>query len=593
MSASAQLAASNNSVVLRCTLAAFATAALLTAAYFPIDQGWVAFFALVPSLVLVRADLRPRTRYGITWLAALAFFILALRWMRVAHDQMFYSWLALSLFCSLFAPVAMWLIRLLDRHGWPFTFSVPVVWTAIEFVRTHLFGGFPWYLLGHSQHAFLPMVQIADLAGVPGVTFLVASANGVIAEWLFSRPRVTEYAQIPSRPTRWAPQVVLVASLLAGTLGYGFWRLNQNPFTEGPVVALLQPDLDQGVRNDRIVESIDVQNQKLMAEAIAKKPKPDLIVWAETTYPGIWKVAHNPASDNYEYEAWSSDLPELLKAFRELARNAGCPVLLGLNTEVFAQGAIADQARARFDARIASLRSASASPDEFKEKHRKAYEELFGELLDRYNSSLLIAADGTPIDRYDKSHLVPFGEYVPLFETLPFLKVFAPYAGDALNMLTAGTRFTHFHIPTAKGPVSFGCLICYESAYAHLARQYVSGAESPVDFLVNQSNDGWFRCTQEHEQHLAICRFRAIECRRALVRAVNMGISAIIDSNGRVIALPKPTWEESKGLMAVVSAPVPIDHRTTMYARTGDWLPWLCWVGIAIGIVVGRKERAR
>jgi apolipoprotein N-acyltransferase len=90
---------------------------------------------------------------------------------------------------------------------------------------------------------------------------------------------------------------------------------------------------------------------------------------------------------------------------------------------------------------------------------------------------------------------------------------------------------------------------------------------------------------------LAICQFRAIECRRPLVRAVNMGISAVIDGNGRVVALPGPTWQKSKGLMAVVKAPIPLDDRKSLFAWTGDWLPWLCWAGIAGGLVVGRKER--
>jgi apolipoprotein N-acyltransferase len=71
-----------------------------------------------------------------------------------------------------------------------------------------------------------------------------------------------------------------------------------------------------------------------------------------------------------------------------------------------------------------------------------------------------------------------------------------------------------------------------------------------------------------------------------------MGISAVIDGNGRVVALPGPTWEKSKGLMAVVSAPIPIDTRTSVYAKAGDWLSWLCWIGIAVGIVRGRKDRA-
>src|SRR5947207_14375996 len=112
------------------------------------------------------------------------------------------------------------------------------------------------------------------------------------------------------------------------------------------------------------------------------------------------------------------------------------------------------------------------------------------------------------------------------------------------------------------------------------------GEPPPVDFLVNISNDGWFMHAAEHAQHLAISRFRAVECRRALVRAVNGGISAVIDGDGRVVALPGTTWSNSHSVMAVVNAPVPIDTRTSLYARFGDWLPWSCW-----GLLLVRRCR--
>src|SRR5207253_5480434 len=149
--------------------------------------------------------------------------------------------------------------------------------------------------------------------------------------------------------------------------------------------------------------------------------------------------------------------------------------------------------------------------------------------------------------------------------------------------LSPGESFTRF---TLDG-YHFGVVICYEDTDPYLARQYVRpGSAAPtVDFLLNISNDGWFDDTSEHEQHLAICRFRAIECRRAVARAVNMGISAVIDGNGRVIALPGPSWSASKKIAAVLTAAIPLDQRTSIYARWGDWLPWSCWVAIGMGVI--------
>jgi apolipoprotein N-acyltransferase len=128
--------------------------------------------------------------------------------------------------------------------------------------------------------------------------------------------------------------------------------------------------------------------------------------------------------------------------------------------------------------------------------------------------------------------------------------------------------------------------ICYESSDPTLAREYVNPAAGrKADFLVNISNDGWFDGTAEHEEHLAICRFRAVECRRAVARAVNMGISAVIDANGRVVALPAERWADSKKVEAVVTADVPIDTRPSLYAAWGDWLPAACAVALGLGLI--------
>ena len=145
----------------------------------------------------------------------------------------------------------------------------------------------------------------------------------------------------------------------------------------------------------------------------------------------------------------------------------------------------------------------------------------------------------------------------------------------------------------------FGVLICYEDTNPYLARQYVR-EEPKADFLINISNDGWFDGSAEHDEHLAICRFRAVECRRAVARAVNMGVSAIVDGNGRVLApndygknyaaawevewedgkarsFPRSQWVRLKKEEAVLIGNIPLDRRDSLYAAYGDWLPQGCW----------------
>jgi apolipoprotein N-acyltransferase len=545
-----------------CLAAALLTSGLLWLSHYPAAQGWLAWVALVPWLLLVRASAPNPPRYLFAWLAGLAFFTPALQWMRVAHEAMFYSWLGLSFACSCFFPLALWLLRRLDRRtGLPLTVTTPVVWTACEFVRGRIFTGFPWYQLGQSQHDFLAMIQVADLAGGLAVTFLVAAVNGLAAEALMRVPAVRGWFRLPDRPaSRLRGQVIGVAGLLGAALVYGGWRLSQSEFAAGPHVALLQTSVLQGDRmaasettpnRDPENDNEEAQTAKLTLKALQAPAKPDLIVWPETTFPYWWREVAPGAPPSRELDEWQSDLRFRQDMARRVATNSQTSVLLGLNAEVY---------------------GADGRPR-------------------RYNSAMLVPPDGGPVTRYDKIHLVPFGEYVPLRDTFPILKKLAPYDFD--YSLTPGEAATRFHLTAGGMMYTFGVLICYEDSYAELARAYVRpGPEPPVDFLVNISNDGWFMGTSEHAEHLAVSRFRAVEGRRALVRAVNGGISAVIDGNGRVVALPAATWDASHSVTALVSGAVPIDARTSLYARLGDWLPWGCAGLVLVGCCWRRPRRA-
>jgi apolipoprotein N-acyltransferase len=229
-------------------------------------------------------------------------------------------------------------------------------------------------------------------------------------------------------------------------------------------------------------------------------------------------------------------------------------------------------------------------------------------VLKSYNSAVLLDRDGVWHGRYDKVHRVPFGEYVPLRQALPWLNKLAPYDFD--YAVEPGAEFTRFSLPGHEA-TTFGVMICYEDTDPAMARPYA--AERPVDFLLNISNDGWFDGTSEHDQHLALCRFRAVETRRAVGRAVNMGVSAVIDSNGRVLApelvsedetipvwevpenpvsLPTGRWHEFKQVAGVVVGRVPIDARASVYARAGDAFALGCG-GLLLAALVFAPRRAK
>jgi apolipoprotein N-acyltransferase len=590
--------------------ASLASAGLLWLAYFPVAWGWLGWVALVPLMLLLRARETARFLFLCGLLAGVAFFVPALWWMHAA-DGLRDSFLsigpmtaaayALALYCALYVPVALSLLRRLDRSvPLPLFLTLPIVWTALEFFRSFFGTGFPWYFLGHTQHDYLAVIQVADLGGAYVVSFLVAAVNAIAFEWLYLCPalRGTFSLREPSAGRPWRRcvlQTAAVAGLLGASLLYGTWRLSQNNFVEGPRLALLQGNLDQRLRNqatnDRTQKSLEARKKishhfgDLCVEAARQKPRPDLIVWPETSFPADW-IETSKAAQQQIFNAWDNDVKAkfwYLKAelardeLRRVSEECGTSLLLGLLTK-----------------KLVDL-----------EKNPVGY-----------NSALLVTAGGATGGRYDKIHRVPFGEYIPLREWLPFMERFSPYDFD--YSVRQGEHLTRFQL----GEHHFGVLVCYEDSDPKLARQYgCAGPDGPAaDFLVNISNDGWFNGTAEHEQHLAICRFRAIESRRSIARAVNMGISAIIDGNGRVLApesvvsydpkvplweiapedgrfseLPASRWADFKKVSAVLVASVPLDGRTSLYSLWGDWLPCGCWLVVGACLATGlwrrRQER--
>jgi apolipoprotein N-acyltransferase len=193
----------------------------------------------------------------------------------------------------------------------------------------------------------------------------------------------------------------------------------------------------------------------------------------------------------------------------------------------------------------------------------------------KYNSSLLIEPGVATIQSYHKLHLVPFGEYVPLVEVLPWLTALTPYRGTHVPSLSFGREAAWFTL----GPFGFAAAICFEDTVPQVVRRFFDERESgrPPDLLINQSNDGWFHGSAEHDMHLAVSIFRAIENRVPLARAVNTGVSAFIDGNGRILdSLPKLRE-------GVLTGTIQLDDRTSLYSSWGDWLGLSC-LAITIGL---------
>src|SRR5262249_12118615 len=342
----------------------------------------LAWVALVPVLTLVRSAARPRTVYLAAWLCGLGCFVPALQWLRVADPRMYFTWAGLALYCSAYLPLAVFLLRRLDRAlGPPLALTVPLVWVPLEWLRGHFGGGFPWYFLGHSQHGVLPVIQVADLGGAFAVSALVAAVNGALADWL------TSHGVNPRGARRWATAVV--ALLVVASLGYGCWRRGQSESAPGPGGGLVQGTLPQQLKDERSEDTAS-HFRRLGDRAAAAAPRPDLVVWPETSYVPDWYELAPGARRDRLTDLGRSAVEGAEGRLRENTARWGVPALLGLNTNLlWADGRV-----------------------------------------DRFNSALLAVPPGRVAGRYDKIHCVPFGEYVPFRDTLPWMQRFAPYDSD-------------------------------------------------------------------------------------------------------------------------------------------------------------------
>jgi len=518
--------------------------------------GYVVF---VPWLIALGTATSARWAYFDSYLLGAAFFLFHFRWLIETTLEGYVA--ASLLYLALAFPLAAWPIRHLYRT-WRIrlTIAFPVVWTAVEIARTYNPLGFPWFFLGHSQIRALPMVQIADLAGVYGVTFVVAAVNGLFADLALRYVRVfkspvpvdgtpgtpTESARRP-RPGM-ATCVALTGVLLVATFGYGQYRLSQETMSDGPVVAVLQGDFllkadinDPGAASDEVKEQTYLD---LMSQALAERPDVDLVVLPET--PWFMYL-------NREFREHRPRMAFWHKRWTAITQETGKSVLVGaMSEEPQPKGTYPPQ--------------------------------------HRYNSAFLYTPGEPEPQRYDKVHLVPFGEYVPFRYSRYFHFIYRFFAFGPWNpwgkdgyeySLTPGREFTVMNLPQSTSGQNgrFGVTICYEDVIPRIFRKFVYDHRDGkrLDFMLNISNDGWFGHGTQQAQHLVNCAFRAIENRVGVARAVNTGISGFIDPDGRWRDLVQdPGRPLHAGKAGYSVARMRLDSRTALYSRWGDSFGAVC-----------------
>lgn len=472
---------------------------------------WEGAVWIVLTPLIVTALSRPvRAALGWGWLFGTLFFLVLLRWLdftfrvysAIPWPLTWAPTLALAAYCGLyvaaFGAAVSWLAR--RSPAWALCAS-PFLWVGGEWVRGHLLGGFPWGILGYSQYLRLPVIQIAELGGVYGVSLVIVAVNAAFAGCLV---------------LAWRPAlggVALAAALLGGTLAFGSWRLGSPPSPGELIVAIMQPSIEQPLKfePDHAATTVAIY---LSLTRRAGAERPDLIVWPETAVPTVLRRDAG-----------------LLKTLGALSGALRVPLLVG------------------------SIDAEGATPPKLR------------------NSAFLLTEHGI-VGRYDKIHLVPFGEFVPLSGAIGFVRGWAEFIAD----LEPGAGAVVFPGP----PAPFGVVICYEGIFPELVREFVKGG---ARLIVNMTNDAWFGRTSGPWQHLAMYPFRAVEHRTAVVRAANTGVSAFIAPTGQ-ITRRMPLYER-----ATMSERVPLRAGETVYSRFGDWLAFLA-LGVS-GVSLAVRARGR
>jgi apolipoprotein N-acyltransferase len=506
----------------------FFTVILLWSSFPPLGLFPLCWIALVPLGLFIIKERSFLRMLLLLYLAGYIYFAISFSWVRFVLPV---GSLLMAIYFGLYFPAFGILFRIFIKRKMPFALAVAGGWIILEYLRSFLLTGLPWFYLGHTQYKFLALVQIADLTGVYGVSFLVAGISGSIVECLQGGP--------DSKGLRKRALIIMAGFILLALL-YGVLRPSSLGIKEDIKLALIQGNVPQDLKEllkEKSAMELAYQRNQIYEKHLnlTKNISADseLVVWSEASMP--YPALYDQQKADY------LDLP----GFDGHARILG--LAKGLNKR-FVVGC-----------ELAVL--------------PKGY--TTGERPLWYNSALYVGPEGL-LGRYDKVHLVPFGEYIPFRESLPFVD-------DVIRTLS-----NMDYIPqTARGESfkvfegDFGIVICFEILFPEIIRKL---KEKGAQFVINISNDGWFKDSAELDQILAIATFRAIENRLTIVRATNTGISAFISPTGRIYKVLQKNGKK-KEIEGLLEARVRISGSLPFYSRFGDVFIYLIFFVFLIFLI--------
>jgi apolipoprotein N-acyltransferase len=422
----------------------------------------------------------------------------------------------------------------------------------VELARARI-TGFPWDLLGITQVDNPLLTRLAPYLGVYGISFVIAAVNAL---WL---------VRISLKARRYTWPALMVACGAIVLLYVVFLRRTVPPIHEGTqaTATLLQENLEVGAAAASAGPPLTMGDKLRTFSELSLFPPAGESCNGIPELPGTQCAGPVPAQQGADSGGARFLQPTDLIVWPE-APNDFLEIDPALRSAISSQefhAAVSSLARAADAPIIVGDIAFDADPDV-----KRGY--------DQYNSADFVAPDGRIVGRYDKMHLVPFGEYVP------YKKLFF-FAGSLLQdvgIFDPGKHRTMFTV----GGHSYGTFICYESVFGDEMRQY---ARMGADVLVNISDDGWYGDTSAAWEHLNMVRMRAIENRRWVLRATNTGVTAAIDPYGRVVVSALRHRRTS------LRVGFNYEHDITFYSAHGDLFAYFCALVTLGGLGLGLLRR--
>lgn len=456
---------------------------------------FLAWISLVPLFRALK-DADYKEALALSYICGLFFFGLVLFWL---HHVSILGYCALILILSIFFGIFGIFLLYAKRSMLYAIFVIPAFWVFLEYVRSNLFTGFEWALLGHSQYMNLPIIQISDITGAYGVSYLVMMVNIII------------YNILQGGFKKNLKSCFIVIFIIVCVLGYGYFKLSIAETTKETLdISVVQGNIPQALKWDPDYKEA-IYNIYTSLTKDAANDRPDLIIWPETAIPDI------------------IEKDVLSRRLKPVAASAMAHLLIG---------------------------AASYGDSD---------EEIF-------NSAFLISDKGNILKRYDKVHLVPFGEYIPFGRYAEFIRRFID---KPIGELTRGSEYTIFEF---RKNLRFGVLICFEDIFSGLVRR---SALKDADFMVNITNDAWFMKSSAPYQHAQSSVFRAVENRVPVVRAANTGLSCFIDKKGRIT----DSVSVENGEICVrgyKTGRINISPDNSFYKRFGDIFIFVCVIALIL-----------